>query len=198
MSQKALDTVALVREFRHQQRERGRFNFQRVAVDSAMAVGLLAVGWLGVKVGLGLYEFTKIVQDPVAAAADAARGVLLAEKRVRLAALQKEQTDVAGEQGRRMGLAREGSFAAKFLGAKTVESEIARLTPLIAEEEAALLELRAEQAVEDEAQPTPGIPMLRSLDRYLVKYGPVAPVAIMGGNILMEILRIRSVRGGSM
>jgi len=191
MIENVLDTATLLREMKDRQRERGRFDFQRVAVDSAMAVGLLAVGWVGVKVGLGLYEFTKMAQDPVGAAEDVARGVALAEKRIRLKALKKR---LAEYPEMRTGLAREGSFAARFLGAKTVESEIEQLMVLVAEEEAELLELRAEQAEVDEGEEAPGIPMLRNFDRFLGKYGPVTPVAIMGGNILMEVLRIRRER----
>jgi hypothetical protein len=185
-----LDTVTLLREMKVRQRERGRFNYQRVAVDSLMAAGLLAVGWLGVKLGLGLYEFSKVVGDPAGAAADAARGIALAEQRVRLRALERRM----GQEVQVRGLAREGSFAARYLGAPTLESVTANLRSEIALAEARIAELEEEEAVMDAGNPTPGIPLLRSLDRFLLLWGPVAPVAIMGGNITMEILRIRRER----
>jgi hypothetical protein len=167
-----LDTVTLLREMRDRQRERGRFDYQRVAVDSVMAAGLVAVGWLAVKTGLGLYNLSRIAQDPEGAARDAARGLEMSALRGQIRMLQRPVLKGARLQSQ---AGREAALT----------KAVSRLS-----------ELEAVQAEVDEeaAADTPGVSMLRDLDRFLARYGPVAPVTIMGGNILMETLRVRRMR----
>ena len=81
----SLDTVSLLQDMQSRKRERGRFDFQRVALDSVMAVGLVGVSWIAVKAGLALNDLSKTVNDPVGAAEDAARGTWLLAKRTELA-----------------------------------------------------------------------------------------------------------------
>ena len=167
-----LDTVALVREMRDRQRERGRFDFQRVAVDSIMATGLILVGWVSVKAGLGLYGLSKTVADPAGAAEDSARGVEIASLRYNIKRLEGPAQGV--------GL---------LVPQKTREANLAkarvRLEELLAADKAV--------AESDEAE-VPGIGMLKAADRMYGVYGPVLPMAVVGGNILMEVLRIRRER----
>ena len=165
-----LDTVTLLREMKDRQRERARFNYQRVTVDSVMMIGLTAVLWLSVKVGLGLHAFTRVVQDPVGAADNAARGLEIKALRRQIRVME--------------GPVRPGD---------RVQSKLGRLAAVKAVKER-LGRLEAEQRDADEDEVTPGIPVLRDLDGFLEKYGPVAPVGIMGGNILMELLRVRRMR----
>ena len=192
MAEQVLDTALLLREFRDRQRERGRFDFQRVAVDSAMATGLVLVSWVAVKAGLGLHEVTKAISDPVGAAEDAARAVVLSEQRLRLKQLKQRRAEV--RQGQRTGLAREGSLAARFLGAKTLEGEIERLDAEVRGAEADLLLMEREDAQAAEVD-SPGIPMLKNANNMLDRWVPVAPAAIVGTHILLEVLRVKRERG---
>jgi hypothetical protein len=184
----SLDTVSLLQDMQSRKRERGRFDFQRVALDSVMAVGLVGVSWIAVKAGLALNDLSKVVQDPLGAADDAARDLLIAEKRIRLKELR-----IKAKSGMRTGLAREGSIAA-LLGAKTLESEVERIGLEIVAEESVLRGLEGERMISDSAEDAPGIPLLRTLDTYLNRYGPVAPAGITGSMILMEMLRVKRER----
>ena len=167
-----LDTVALVREFRERQRERGRFDYQRVAFDSAMAVALVGVTWFAVKLGLGIHEVSKIAQDPDGAAQDAARGIEIGQLRNQIRMLE--------------GPVRPGD---------RVQSKVGREAALVALRRR-LAELEGVQASVDEVDVSPGIKELRGLDRFMTRWIPVAPVGIAGANIFMEVLRIRRLRSG--
>jgi hypothetical protein len=168
-----LDTVTLLREMKDRQRQRGRFDFQRVAFDSVMGVGLVLVGWVAVKAGLGLYELSRVVSDPEGAAQDKAREIEVAMVRNQIRVLK-------GQKGPLDILQTDAARAAKLAKAE------GRLGDLLAA-------LDESVKVDEE---TPGIGMLKAADRMYGKYGPVLPAAVVGGNIFMEVMRIKRERNG--
>lgn len=169
-----LDTARILREFNDRQRERGRFDFQRVAVDSAMAAGLVLVGWVSVKAGMGLYELSKAAVDPTGAVADSARGVEIALLRNQIRTLKRP--------------VRRGA---------RLQSEAGRATALAkAEEKLGVLMAVEHETIKADEAATPGLGMLKAADRMYGTWGPVLPAAVVGGNILMEFLRVRRERVG--
>jgi len=157
-----------------------------------MASGLLLVGWAAVKAGLGLYSVQRAIADPVGAADEAARGVLLAGKRSELAMLEKRLRETRSNPNMRTGYAREGSLAQRLMGAPTLEDEVARLEAEVEAGRVELVALREED--EAAAADAPGISTLKRLDAFLGEYGPVGPAAVTGANILLEVLRVRRER----
>ena len=186
----SLDTVSLLQDMQSRKRERGRFDFQRVALDSVMAVGLVGVSWIAVKAGLALNDLSKTVNDPVGAAEDAARGTWLLAKRTELANSEQVLRDTATQ----FDLIDVEDFLSGVLGGSTLKQRIAEQRAEVARLEAEIRAVEAEQKVSDDVQDAPGISLLRTLDTYLVKYGPVAPAGITGSMILMEMLRVKRER----
>ena len=182
MAEATLDTARLLQDIRSRERERGRFDFQRVAVDSAMATGLVLVSWVAVKAGLGLYDVTKALQDPVGAAEDSARGIAIAEQRRRIEVLKKQGKKRVRVMGGPQGI-------------RTVEQDDPVVMVALGEAQSELDRLLAEDIEVKAVSPeSPGIGELKQVNQVLDKWLPVAPAAITGGTILLEILRIRRER----
>jgi uncharacterized small protein (DUF1192 family) len=155
-----------------------------------MAVGLVGVSWIAVKAGLALNDLSKTVNDPVGAAEDAARGTWLLAKRTELANSEQVLRDTATQ----FDLIDVEDFLSGVLGGSTLKQRIAEQRAEVARLEAEIRAVEAEQKVSDDVQDAPGISLLRTLDTYLVKYGPVAPAGITGSMILMEMLRVKRER----
>jgi hypothetical protein len=137
-----------------------------------MGAGLALVLWSSVKIGLSLHLLSKLVVDPVGAAEDSARGIEISELRKQIRMLKR-----AVRPGSRLQ-----SEAGRSAALVTAEARLAELLEM------------DDETVEVDKEQSPGLGMLKSADRVLGKWGPVLPLAVVGGNIFMEVMRIRRER----
>lgn len=188
MSEPPILDASTIRALEEVKREQSKPDLEGTFFKIVWTLGLLGAGWVATKMGLAIHDVSKLVADPAAAAADAARGIRIKQVRNQIA----EASTVPDEELRRQARSTNPNIAArakKILSdrAGTVQDLESELSSLLVEEE-------REMVREEEEEGIVGYKLLKQVDGFYGRWGSIAPVAVVGTFTSLELLRVRRLR----